>query len=369
MPATLIRPHAAPRRSPERRCALVALLALALIATHAHAETGLVGRWTFDANDGADSSGHHFDATPGGAVVFNAGRGGRVATLDGATGYLESPSNPAFTPHRASWSLTAWIAAAPTGTGDTQYAVIWYRCGANPSCGPVDAAAYGLYLDASGVPRVFLRDDASVAINLAGATSLLDGAWHFLAGTYDSTSHIGTLYVDGKSVDSVTQPLVELTSGGLNIPLSIGRNFVAGWGIPQAYFKGSLDDVRVYARALSAAEITALFTGGELAAVGPVAPRAMLGPAWPNPARGPATIHYALAAPRHARLRVLDVLGREVRVLEDADRGAGEHAVAWDGRDGAMRPAAAGVYFYRLETRALGGGAGEARVVRGTVLR
>ena len=41
--------------------------------------------------------------------------------------------------------------------------------------------------------------------------------------------------------------------------------------------------------------------------------------------------------------------GRLVRTLVDGARSAGEHVARWDGRDGSGAPAAAGVYFVRLE--------------------
>lgn len=49
------------------------------------------------------------------------------------------------------------------------------------------------------------------------------------------------------------------------------------------------------------------------------------------------------------RLSVLDVAGRVVTVLAEGPFPAGEHAVTWDGRFGDGRPAAAGLYFSRVE--------------------
>ena len=46
-----------------------------------------------------------------------------------------------------------------------------------------------------------------------------------------------------------------------------------------------------------------------------------------------------------------DLAGQEVRVLSAGAVGAGEHAVAWDGRDAYGAEIASGVYVYRLETK------------------
>jgi flagellar hook capping protein FlgD len=68
----------------------------------------------------------------------------------------------------------------------------------------------------------------------------------------------------------------------------------------------------------------------------------------PNPARDAA--RFAVDLPRAARidLRVIDVQGRQVRVVESGSREAGFHAVSWDGRDDAGAPVFAGVYYARL---------------------
>lgn len=68
----------------------------------------------------------------------------------------------------------------------------------------------------------------------------------------------------------------------------------------------------------------------------------------PNPFARTTLVRYTLAGETEVDLRVYDVLGRPVSVLDRGRRGAGTHEVAWDGRrtDGAS--AAAGVYFVRL---------------------
>ena len=48
-------------------------------------------------------------------------------------------------------------------------------------------------------------------------------------------------------------------------------------------------------------------------------------------------------------VRIHDLRGRLVRVLEDAELGEGEHSVDWDGRDATGRSVASGTYFARLE--------------------
>ncbi len=65
---------------------------------------------------------------------------------------------------------------------------------------------------------------------------------------------------------------------------------------------------------------------------------------YPNPVNGEAGIRYRLSAPGWVKLKVFDVLGREVSRLVDGREGAGIHDVRWNA-DGC----GSGVYFYRLQ--------------------
>lgn len=71
----------------------------------------------------------------------------------------------------------------------------------------------------------------------------------------------------------------------------------------------------------------------------------------PNPFNPRTEIVFALDRSQSVRLEVFDVAGRKVRTLVDAEvYTQGEHQVTWDGRDGAGRLVAAGVYFSVLTT-------------------
>ncbi len=70
---------------------------------------------------------------------------------------------------------------------------------------------------------------------------------------------------------------------------------------------------------------------------------------FPNPFNPETTIRYNLPAASPVKLEIFDVLGRKVRTLVNADRqNPGYHTVLWNGRDDRGRPAASGVYIYRI---------------------
>lgn len=73
---------------------------------------------------------------------------------------------------------------------------------------------------------------------------------------------------------------------------------------------------------------------------------------YPNPFNPVTKIEYGLAAPERMYLRIYDAAGRLVRELVNEVRPAARYEDVWDGRDGAGRQIASGMYFYRLDAGA-----------------
>ena len=74
-----------------------------------------------------------------------------------------------------------------------------------------------------------------------------------------------------------------------------------------------------------------------------------LAPNYPNPFNPSTTITFSLPAPGVARLEVLDLSGRRLRVLASGHLPAGRRSVVWDGRDEAGRALPSGIYLCRLQ--------------------
>ena len=75
-----------------------------------------------------------------------------------------------------------------------------------------------------------------------------------------------------------------------------------------------------------------------------------LHPNYPNPFNPRTTIKFDLNRPGPVDLAVFDVAGRLVKRLVSEPMDTGSHEAVWEGRDTGGRPAAAGVYFFRLKT-------------------
>ncbi len=89
-------------------------------------------------------------------------------------------------------------------------------------------------------------------------------------------------------------------------------------------------------------------TGADPLAAAPA--RLQLSQSFPNPVRSSARIAFVLPARERVSLKLYDVMGRQVATLVDDSLPAGPHTVEWSGLLNGGRSAAAGTYYYRLET-------------------
>jgi hypothetical protein len=83
----------------------------------------------------------------------------------------------------------------------------------------------------------------------------------------------------------------------------------------------------------------------------PVTPSLVTARADPNPFHAHNVFEYGLSRSTQVRLRVYDVEGRLVRVLQQGKlQSEGVHRAMWDGADEGGNRVGTGVYFYKLET-------------------
>lgn len=205
-----------------------------------------IGHWTLDEGSGttaADTSGTAPLTLTGGAG-WTPGLSGSALALGG------SPQSAATT-------------AKVINTEGTNYSVsAWVRF--NRIDGAFQTVASQ---DGDQVSAFFLQysgADRRLAFSFAGARALATtigeptaGQWYHLVGVRDITAGKLLVYVDGQLSGSIGLLGSADTSTG---PFVVGRGKFGG--NPVDYLDGAVDDVRAYDRALTAADITALFQGG-----------------------------------------------------------------------------------------------------------
>ena len=92
--------------------------------------------------------------------------------------------------------------------------------------------------------------DGKAAAALLAPGSLLNGSWRQVVAVADSQARQVALYVDGAVVAEMPMPMP--------ISKTAAKERLTGW-FYNGFFQGDLDDIRLYARALSAREVQQLF--------------------------------------------------------------------------------------------------------------
>ena len=206
-----------------------------IIVRNHTSDPSLVAAYGFEETSGTsavDSSPNALNGTVSGATRLTAGRFGRALTFDGVNDFVGASATPFNL--TGDVTLEAWVRPTATGT-NWRTAVFKERTG---------GMSYALYANTNtGRPagQVYTTSE----IDARGPAGLALNVWSHIAMTYDRTAV--KLYVNGVQVASKASTLALAGSTG---PLKIGGNAI--WG---EWFKGDLDEVRVYKRALTAAEI------------------------------------------------------------------------------------------------------------------
>jgi hypothetical protein len=183
-----------------------------------------------------DVSGLGNNGTYTGATRTPDGAFGNAASFDGVNDWITVPAAPSLDLTTA-MTLEAWVAPAtdtwpprPIVGKERQSNVCYFL---NTAANGIDAPAASIYTNTTTVA--------------AGSFALPAGVWTHLAATYDGSRL--RLYVNGVLVREQFRNGSIATSSR---PLRIGYNSTDG-----GQFDGRIDEVRVYARVLTAAQIQA----------------------------------------------------------------------------------------------------------------
>lgn len=213
------------------------------IAASADLTTGLVAGYGVDEGTGATTA----DAVNGHTLTLtNAGWGGGYAgpglALNGTSGFA---SGVALVNTASSFSVSAWVSL----TDATGFHTVASQDGASVS---------GFFLQYSGQDNAWamaMLGSDSASASTARATSQFAprvGDWTHLVGVRDTAAGQLRLYVNGRLAGTAACGAAWNASGSFT--LGRGRFNAA----PVDYFPGGIDQVRVWSRALSDADVRAL---------------------------------------------------------------------------------------------------------------
>jgi hypothetical protein len=213
---------------------------------------GLLLYMPFNGNLG-DSSGQANNGTGFGSVAYSSNRyfdQGRALALNGTNTRVEIPGQKFDTMSK----FTFYMEFLPSNTNSmTLLSRTLF------SVAPNMKQAFNLMINTGAGTRFQMKkagncDNTNTATAFGtlvlGQTTPSTSGWNYVAVTYNGST-IST-YINGVLAATGNEPGATLCSGA---PLVIG----SWWEGAPAYFQGSIDEVRVYNRALSQSEITQIF--------------------------------------------------------------------------------------------------------------
>jgi len=211
---------------------------------------GLVGYWMFDDGTGAtavDASGNNNTGALVNGPTWTNGVLNLALAFDGITNYVSVPSTAGLNAYPL--TIAVWVKTSmKTGVRG-----IINKYVANSSNG------YQLFMNNGRLCAWYLRDSANYVYDGSGCPFHVggynDNQWHHVAYVVGASG--GALYVDG--VLKGTQGWTGIAGAPTTAqPIHIAHYPGAYGGVP--YWPGVVDDVRIYNRALSALEVSALYS-------------------------------------------------------------------------------------------------------------
>jgi hypothetical protein len=305
-------------------------------------QTGaLVAYYPFNGNAN-DATGHGHDGTVNNAQLTNdhSGHVNSAYAFDGATGSIVVPNDQGLN-FQNSMTVNFWMKAGLLHPNREQYPIShgnWqnrWKISVSPG---------------SNKLRLTVKNSVGQIKDLDGETSLVTDSVYSVTGLYSGSDL--ELYLNGQlDAFAAFSGLINTTTSAL----TIGQSFP---GDNNYNFNGVLDEIRIYDYALSLPEIASLVVAslnrGDNARVPAVY---ALEQNYPNPFNPLTTIGFQVpgdgfrdlsSAARNpqpgspmVKLSVYDLLGREVAVLVNEKKAAGNYEVTWNASG-----IASGMYFF-----------------------
>jgi hypothetical protein len=197
---------------------------------------GLVASYNFDAGTGTvlvDRSGGTNNGTITAGTWSTTGHTGAALSFNGTSTWVTIPDAPALD-LTTGMTLEAWVRPSALGTA-------WRNVIFKEQTGGM---VYSLYAN-QDTTRPVGQVNIGGEVNAVGTAALALNAWTHLALTFDGQAV--KLYVNGTLVQTT------LIVGA--IPASTGVLHLGGDAVWGEWYKGLMDDVRIYSRSLSPAEI------------------------------------------------------------------------------------------------------------------
>ncbi len=227
-------------------------------------DTSLKGYWSFNAQDMSsttayDRSGAGNTGTLTNGPAIAEGKLGQALSFDGSDDYVSV--NNSFGYANTTFTACAWIKT----TSASNEVIVSQQNNVASTYGGWNLGVNNNTTNKFGI--ILKESSGNNPYTVASNTSVNDGQWHhtcavITTSTTVSANNTALLYVDG--VNDQASPVLDgsrvytATTDSLRIGSRVGSS-----GSPVQLFAGSIDEVRIYNTALTAAQIKALYDAGQ----------------------------------------------------------------------------------------------------------
>ncbi|TMA03915.1 MAG: hypothetical protein E6J94_10295 [Methanobacteriota archaeon] len=184
------------------------------------------------------------------------GKIGNARTFGGTSDWINAGNRVPVQITSGDFTVSAWIKTTSTSTDNEIVA----------KGGSCNVGGYKLITQSGYLRGTFNNQGGSPYYQVVSGHAINDGAWHlvsFVVTGLQSMSTIGKLYVDG--VIDTTGPTIDTSTWDISTPddLGIGSSDRIDPNSCPLFFSGTIDEVQMFSLALSASDISAIFSGSE----------------------------------------------------------------------------------------------------------
>ncbi len=215
----------------------------------------IVGWWPGDGNAN-DIVSTNNGSLKGGATATGVGEVAQAFTFDGTNAYVQIPDSPALRP--TNLTIEAWVRFSSldsAGLGGSPAGDQYIVFKQNSRTGEFEGYDLSKTRVTGGdVFRFLITSSSGQSVEIHSTTMISTGVWYHVAAVRGG--NFAQIYVNGQLQ---TQTNVTFAQNYGTLPLYFGTSGQTYW---DHKLKGSLDEVSIYNRALSAAEIAGIYAAG-----------------------------------------------------------------------------------------------------------
>lgn len=212
--------------------------------------TNLTAYWTF-ANTAYDLSGNQFSGV-GHAITHTTDRSGHpngAFGFNGSTSYVQVADTIPLRLDSTDFTLNSWVYLTAYNASNGSVILGKRIAGLNNG--------YDWSISGLGAPKAGLLTfgPGGTGVNAIGTKVITLNTWHMVTSIYKLSTHTLSLYIDGVFDNATTGVLSP--NGTISADLYIGED---NPGLGTSYsLSGSLNDIRIYSRAIDTSEINHLY--------------------------------------------------------------------------------------------------------------